>query len=181
MSWSSCAPFVNRTALDALLNGTGEGEHMLVSRQEELDKLPDDALDAWGQVFVLSDAAEEEPGDGTGAGPTGLHAKMIAVERGWDVMWCVGSVNLTAAAFTGRNVDGVAPIWWTHILWINLPNRQFYYPFEFFAKNKSQTPPRDHISGSVTITKADSFKPLRVMAGRCRPIFPLPPTPVTVR
>lgn len=104
------APFVNRKALVALLNKTGEGEHMLVSRQEELDKLPDDTLDAWEQVFVLSDAAEEEPEDGAGAGPTGLHAKMIAVEHGWDVTWCVGSANLTAAAFTGRNVEIMAAV-----------------------------------------------------------------------
>ena len=106
------APFVNRTALDALLNGTGEGEHMLVSRQEELDKLPDGALDAWGRILVLSDAAEEEPEDGPGASasPTGLHAKMIAVERGWDVTWYVGSANLTAAAFTGRNVEMMAAV-----------------------------------------------------------------------
>ena len=103
------APFVNRTALDALLNGTKEGEHMLVSRQEELDKLPDAALEAWG-IFVLSDAAHEEPEDGTGTSPTGLHAKMTAVEHGWDVTWYVGSANLTAAAFTGRNVEMMAAV-----------------------------------------------------------------------
>lgn len=104
------APFVNRTGLDALLAGTGKGEHMLVSRQEELDKLPDGALDAWGRIFVLSDAAEEEPEDGAGASPTGLHAKIIAVERGWDVTWYVGSANLTAAAFTGSNVEMMAAV-----------------------------------------------------------------------
>ena len=104
------APFVNRTALDALLNGTNEGEHMLVSRQEELDKLPDAALEAWGRIFVLSDVAEEEPEDGAGARPTGLHAKMIAVEHGCDVTWYVGSANLTAAAFTGRNVEMMAAV-----------------------------------------------------------------------
>ena len=104
------APFVNRTALDALLAGTGKGEHMLVSRQEELDKLPDGALDAWERISVLSDAAQEEPEDGAGASPTGLHAKMIAVEQGWDVTWYVGSANLTAAAFTGRNVEMMAAV-----------------------------------------------------------------------
>ena len=104
------APFVNRTALDALLVGTGKGEHMLVSRQEELDKLPDGALDAWERISVLSDSAQEEPEDGAGASPTGLHAKMIAVEQGWDVTWYVGSANLTAAAFTGRNVEMMAAV-----------------------------------------------------------------------
>ena len=35
---------------------------------------------------------------------------MIAVERGWDVTWYVGSANLTAAAFTGRNVEMMAAV-----------------------------------------------------------------------
>ena len=104
------APFVNRTALDALLAGTGKGEHVLVSRQEELDSLPDGTLDAWGKILVLSDAAQDEPEDGAGTSPTGLHAKIIAVEQGWDVTWYVGSANLTAAAFTGRNVEMMAAV-----------------------------------------------------------------------
>ena len=104
------APFVNQTGLRALLAGTGKGEHVLVSRQEELDSLPDGTLDAWGQIFVLSDAAQEEPEDGAGASPTGLHAKIIAVEQGWDVTWYVGSANLTTAAFTGRNVEMMAAV-----------------------------------------------------------------------
>ena len=103
------APFVNRTALDALI-GAGKEACRLVSRQEELDKLPDDTLGAWEQIFVLSDAAQEEPEDGAGAGPTGLHAKVIAVEHGWDVTWFVGSANLTAAAFTGNNVEMMASV-----------------------------------------------------------------------
>lgn len=105
------APFVNRTALDELI-GAGKEECRLVSRQEELDKLPDGALDAWEQIFVLSDAAQEEPEDGAGAGasPTGLHAKIIAVEHGWNVTWYVGSANLTEAAFTGRNVEMMAAV-----------------------------------------------------------------------
>ena len=105
------APFVNQTALDALIEiGKGGHEHMLVSRQEELDKLPEGALDAWGHVFVLSGAAEEEPEDNTGTSPTGLHAKIIAVEHGWNVTWFVGSANLTAAAFKGRNVEMMAAV-----------------------------------------------------------------------
>ena len=85
---------------------------MLVSRQEELDKLPDDLLSEWGQdrIFVLSDAALDEPEDGTGTRPSGLHAKVIAVEHGWDVTWYVGSANLTKAAFTGRNVEMMAAV-----------------------------------------------------------------------
>ena len=103
------APFVNRTALDALI-GAGKKECRLVSRQEELDKLPDGALDAWEPISVLADAAQEEPEDDAGTSPTGLHAKVIAVEHGWDVTWFVGSANLTAAAFTGNNVEMMAAV-----------------------------------------------------------------------
>ena len=57
----------------------------------------------------------------------------------------------------------------------NLPDHQFYYLIELFEKNELQTPLENHILESVIITKADSFKPLRVMARRCRSISPLPP------
>ncbi len=106
-----------------------------MSRQEELDKLSENALAAWNEVFVLSDTAQGEVEDGpadrdddpaaeagdargdddrpTAAGdarPSGLHAKMIAVEHGWRVTWSVGSANLTASAFTGSNVEMMASV-----------------------------------------------------------------------
>ena len=128
------APFVNRTGLDAV-DKLGGNDRILVSRQEELDKLPKDALAAWSDVFVLSETAQGEAedgptdaeddtappgrdapqGDDTSAArmearPSGLHAKMIAVEHGWDATWYVGSANLTAAAFTGSNVEVMASV-----------------------------------------------------------------------
>lgn len=154
------APFVNRTGLDAV-RGMSGGERILVSRQDELDKLSEDALAEWHQVFVLADAAQGEPEDpedredgasdggadpddgasdggadpegdpghvrpaatrtagdhaapaaanDPGARPSGLHAKMFAVEHGWDVTWHVGSANLTAAAFGGDNVEMMASV-----------------------------------------------------------------------
>lgn len=117
------APFVNRTGLDAV-RGLGGGERILVSRQDELDRLSEDALADWRKVLVLADAAQGEPEDpedgasdgdvrpeaGAGARPSGLHAKMIAVEHGWDVTWYVGSANLTAAAFGGGNVEMLASV-----------------------------------------------------------------------
>ena len=113
------APFVNRTGLDAVSRLSAK-DRTLVSRQEELDKLPEDALAEWDDVFVLSDDAQGEPEDGgadgdgpepsTGARPSGLHAKMIAVEHWHDVTWTVGSANLTAAAFTGGNVEVMASV-----------------------------------------------------------------------
>ncbi|MCY4122887.1 MAG: phospholipase D family protein [Acidobacteria bacterium] len=128
------APFVNRTGLGAVGKLSGN-DRILVSRQEELDKLPDGALDAWSDVFVLSETAQGEAEDspaetedddaGTGGDtregddtsparvetrPSGLHAKLIAVEHGWDASWYVGSANLTAAAFTGSNVEVMASV-----------------------------------------------------------------------
>ena len=105
------APFVNRTALDVVAEMSG-GERMLVSRQEELDQLPAGALAAWNseRVLVLQDAALEEVEDEASTRPSGLHAKVIALEHGHDVTWYVGSANLTRAAFTGHNVEMMAAV-----------------------------------------------------------------------
>ena len=126
------APFVNRTGLD-VVRGLSGNKRILVSRQEELDKLSDDALAAWKEIFVLSDIAqgeaedgpadthedgpvdpaganEDDPGTDVEARPSGLHAKMIAVEHGWHATWSVGSANLTGAAFTGSNVEMMASV-----------------------------------------------------------------------
>ena len=115
------APFANQTGLDAV-SRLGGDDRILVSRQEELDKLSEDVLAEWNEVFVLSDTAQGEAEDGpaetddddsgTGADarPSGLHAKMIAVEHGWDVTWSVGSANLTSAAFAGSNVEMMASV-----------------------------------------------------------------------
>ena len=113
------APFVNRTGLDAV-SRLSRKDRTLVSRQEELDKLPKDALTDWDEVLVLSEDAQGEPedggadqdrsGPGAGTRPSGLHAKMIAVEHWHDVTWYVGSANLTAAAFTGGNVEVMASV-----------------------------------------------------------------------
>ena len=103
------APFVNRTGLKAV-RGPARGERLLVSLQSELDKLPDDALSAWNDVRTLSDHALDEEAEGSAVRPSGLHAKLIAVEHGWDVTWYIGSANLTAAALHGRNVEALAEI-----------------------------------------------------------------------
>ena len=103
------APFVGRTALDAIVS-MGTGERMLVSTREYLDTLPEEALSAWDRVCVLSDAALDEPEDGGAERPSGLHAKMLAIEHRWDVTWFVGSANLTTSAFTGRNVEVMASL-----------------------------------------------------------------------
>ena len=115
------APFANQTGLDAV-SRLGGDDRILVSRQEELDKLTEDVLAEWNEVFVLSDTAqgeaedgpaetdEDDSGTGADARPSGLHAKMIAVEHGWDVTWSVGSANLTSAAYAGSNVEMMASV-----------------------------------------------------------------------
>ena len=115
------APFANQTGLDAV-SRLGGDDRILVSRQEELDKLSEDVLAEWNEVFVLSDTAqgeaedgpaetdEDDSGTGADARPSGLHAKMIAVEHGWDVTWSVGSANLTSAAYAGSNVEMMASV-----------------------------------------------------------------------
>ena len=103
------APFVNRTGLEAV-RGPAWGEGLLVSLQNELDKLSDDVLSAWSDVRTLSNLAVDEETEDAAVRPAGLHAKLIAVEHGWDVTWYVGSANLTAAALHGRNVEALAEI-----------------------------------------------------------------------
>ena len=103
------APFVGSTALHSVAE-MGEGQRMLVSSREELDKLPDSVLAGWNRVCVISDAALDEMEDENAGRPSGLHAKFLAVEHGWDVTWWVGSANLTFAAFSGRNVEVMAAL-----------------------------------------------------------------------
>ena len=103
------APFVGNTALDSVAR-MGEGERMLVSSREQLDKLSDDALAKWSRTCMLSDAALDETEDEDADRPSGLHAKFLAVEHGWDVTWFVGSANLTFAAFSGKNVEVMAAL-----------------------------------------------------------------------
>ena len=56
------APFVNRTGLDRVRALSGN-DRLLVSRQEELDRLSEDALAGWDPVLVLADAAQDEAED----------------------------------------------------------------------------------------------------------------------
>ena len=103
------APFVGSTALNEVAR-MGTGKRTLVSSRDQLDGLSDDALANWTRVCVLSDAAQDESEDEHAGTPSGLHAKFLAVEHGWDVSWFVGSANLTFSAFTGRNVEVMAAL-----------------------------------------------------------------------
>ena len=104
------APFLSRTPIDRLQQ-TVRGERTLVARQDQLDELAEDALGGWTEVLVLAAAAAEEAEDEEGEQrPRGLHAKLVAIEHGWDVTWWVGSANLSHAAWAGRNVELMAEV-----------------------------------------------------------------------
>lgn len=116
------SPFVTKGALDAASDLVWEGsEHILVSREDELNKLPEKALEGW-KVFILGDNVETGESSDEGvevesddlariAPANGLHAKMVAVEydKG-DVRWSIGSANLTTSAWEGRNVELMAEL-----------------------------------------------------------------------
>ena len=103
------SPFVKGGALDAIRD-LGRGERRLISRQEELDALSGAALTPWSEVRVLTDAVSDESDDESSRRPSGLHAKIVGVEHGWNVTWFVGSANLTNSALNGRNVEVMAEI-----------------------------------------------------------------------
>ena len=103
------APFIGSTALDTVAR-MGTSGRMLVSTREQLDRLPDHTLARWTRICVLSDDAFDELDDEEPGRPSGLHAKFIAVQHGWDVTWFVGSANLTWAAFSGANVEVMAAL-----------------------------------------------------------------------
>ena len=103
------SPFVKGGALDAIRD-LGRGERRLISRREELDALSEAALTPWSEVRVLTDAVSDESDDESSRRPSGLHAKIVGVEHGWNVTWFVGSANLTNSALNGRNVEVMAEI-----------------------------------------------------------------------
>jgi hypothetical protein len=79
------------------------GAFALVSRQDQLDRLPEDTIDD-ANAFVVSElagiSAEELPADQHIL--TGLHAKLYVVEKGHTARILLGSANATEAAFQGN-------------------------------------------------------------------------------
>jgi hypothetical protein len=100
------APFVTSGFLDDLA-GDSTG-HLLVSRSEELAKLPKAALAPFDQVYVLNDAANPEddarPSPTSDDPLTGLHAKLFHIDGGWESVLYLGSPNATGPAFR-KNVE----------------------------------------------------------------------------
>ncbi len=102
------SPFIDSEQAEYLARDTAGS--VLISRVEELDRLPSAAISGFTEVFVLAESAEGElePGaasDDPGAErPQGLHAKLFVCEDGRRSHVFVGSANATTAAFE-RNVE----------------------------------------------------------------------------
>ena len=101
------APFVNATALQVLVDAS-DGPRVLVSRQESLDALSEACLSGWDEIHTLSEHTAGESDDDLSHRPSGLHAKAVVIEHGHQATWYLGSANLTAAAFSGTNVELIA-------------------------------------------------------------------------
>lgn len=95
------SPFLSDAGVRALRSGVRGPVH-LVSRADSLDRLDPDSLDEWLRPAVLDDAAalsSDETHDGE---LSGLHAKMIVADRGWNAHVIAGSANATEAALTSN-------------------------------------------------------------------------------
>ena len=101
------SPFLTKGFLDKMPKGA-QG-HILISRLDELAKLPAEALAPFERVYTLSDAAlgpnpSDDVDENSTSSLTGLHAKLYVIDEGKGSTICVGSANATGAAFT-RNVE----------------------------------------------------------------------------
>jgi hypothetical protein len=101
------APFCNEKGLGLTVPSRGG---TVISCQDDLDRLSDDALDG-ADVFVVNELAgitSDESGQEQGI-LTGLHAKLYVIESGYTARVLLGSANATDAAF-GGNVEILAEL-----------------------------------------------------------------------
>jgi hypothetical protein len=106
------SPFVAGRALQVLADRCS-GSVQVVSRSDELDRLPDGALNGLAGIHVLKPDAILSEGDEQGADETlrGLHAKMAVFQRGQRVHVAIGSANYTNPVVQqGINVEVVAEL-----------------------------------------------------------------------
>ncbi len=101
------SPFVSAERLRKL--GQSGSKNVLVSRQEELDRVAPSCTEGFKNQYVLSPLATEEPSGEEEPSTvidllSGLHAKVILAEYGWNASLWIGSANATAAA-VAQNVE----------------------------------------------------------------------------
>ena len=105
------SPFVTEDAAERLL--AIAPRVVILSRAEELDRLPLALLDRFDARLVLSPAAiptSEITDEQEALRPlVGLHAKLYIAEHGSTAVWFSGSANATTAAFAG-NVEALVEL-----------------------------------------------------------------------
>lgn len=105
------SPFVTDAAAERLLEVAPRVT--ILSRAEEMDRLPGELLDRFENRFVLSAAAvpvSDVADDFDVLRPlVGLHAKLYVTEEGSRATWYSGSANATSAAFAG-NVEALVEL-----------------------------------------------------------------------
>ena len=113
------SPFLSDKALVDVL-GSGS-DNLLISRNETLESLSQTAyknLKKGTEFFLMDEAAETAGPEDTDSESeefeseqtlledfSGLHAKLLIMEKGWKATIWTGSANLTNAVFQGRNVE----------------------------------------------------------------------------
>lgn len=108
------SPFCDAAALERLAKRT-QNQPRLVSRSEELDKVPKQVLAKFTEVSVMSDRvpvdADGDDDQLDSQALSGLHAKAFVQEFHFDTRVTVGSGNATSPVLrSGRNVEVFATL-----------------------------------------------------------------------
>ena len=91
------SPFCSDEAL-MWLRSSSQGTAYLVSREETLETLSDDTIEAFDSVYTLDPDVQPVLDDDDFSVTTGLHAKAYLFEEGWNTRIVLGSANATDAA-----------------------------------------------------------------------------------
>ncbi len=107
------SPFVSAHALDSLAMTTQQ-PIALISRPDEIARIPEIYLARFQSVKVLHESAETDDGDDAVAAEhqtQGLHAKAYIIEDGWKTTLYLGSANATTPSLmSGANVEILAEL-----------------------------------------------------------------------
>lgn len=109
------SPFLTAGQLEVMVESSSRST--LVSRPESLDLIEMDLLDRFESVYVLDDSTEdaataesidttagtrEEIAERAGVTSTGIHAKVLVADQGWNAELRTGSTNATTAGWSGN-------------------------------------------------------------------------------
>ena len=104
------SPFLKSGCLSRLMES--RDQVTLISRPDELAKLPLSTLQWFSNIYTLDDAAEmdtDQESQQAEPGLSGLHAKLVVMDDGWKARVYTGSANATDAAF-GGNIEFVTEL-----------------------------------------------------------------------